>query len=640
MSFKPNKDQQRTYDFIQNETGNAVLGAVAGSGKTTTILNALSLVPKDKTVLFLAFNKSIAEELKNRVPKSDNISVKTVHGYGISTLMRDFSFEVSSTKYSKMLRDIISFFHKDSDPTVLNKYNFGDKMPHVNAMKLDFEAEEIENPVGYMNRIIKLCDLGRLNLIDIKDMDKGIEELYEISKHHNIEIINGECFRAWHLIKLGIDYTELIDFTDMIYLPIVYNLKPFQNDLVFIDECQDLNSCQIELMLKAKKPKTGRHIAVGDKFQSIYGFAGSNAKSFEKLCSLPNTTILPLNVCYRCGTDIISKAQSIVPTITAFEGAKKGEVDYDADLSMIKDGDMVLSRNTFPIVKLCFKFLLQGRKASVMGSDIGASLVNFIKNTERKREQWTLQNMFSRLYDELDKVLNNIMQKEGIDRENAKKQSVYNSFKEKLEVVELLSSKCDTPKQVINHIDNIFSNNDSEGITLSTIHKSKGLESERVFIIHPETMPSALAKKEWEKEQEEHLRYVAITRAKSYLGFIDKSQFDAWADADQDSQSDNVEEVKESKWVGKVGEKTPLVLSIVDVQLVNSPYGETNLYEMIDEEGNYFSKFGKIHDRYIHNNDFAMAKGTVVAFNAKIKEHRTFKSEKITVLSTLAKYKI
>ena len=88
MAFKPSKFQQKIYDFITNGSGNAVVSAVAGSGKTTTLLNALKLIPTNKRVLFLAFNKSIAKELQERVPNTPNIHVKTVHGFGYSSLLR------------------------------------------------------------------------------------------------------------------------------------------------------------------------------------------------------------------------------------------------------------------------------------------------------------------------------------------------------------------------------------------------------------------------------------------------------------------------------------------------------------------------------------------------------------------------
>lgn len=638
MAFKPSKYQQKVYDFITKGKGNAVVSAVAGSGKTTTLLNALKLIPKNKTSLFLAFNKSIAKELSERVPEGSNTHVKTVHGFGMSSLLRDFSCDVFGGKYRKMLRDIMEFLQKD-ELSILKDYGFKtDEMKLVYDMQIDFEDEKIDNPKGYLNRVVELCDLGRLNLIDTDNQDAGIDELYKIAEKHNVDIVNGECFRAWILIKLGTAYTAKIDFTDMIYLPIKYNLRVWQYDFVFIDECQDLNACQRELMLRAVKPKWGRFVAVGDPHQAIYGFAGADSDSFDKLCAIPYTTKLPLSVCYRCGTEIIKKAQNIIPHIEAFEKAEAGTVDNEADLTMIQDRDMVLCRQTYPIVRLCLKMLSEGRKATIMGGDIGKSLIKMIEDTQRKSEEWTMQNVFNRLYKELEKVVNNLMRKEGLTKAEAEETQIYSVAKERIEVIEMLSKNCDKPQEVIAKIDKIFSDDSTDGIILSTIHKSKGLEADRVFIIHPELMPSKYARKAWELTQEENLRYVAYTRAKSYLGFISKDVFDAWSDSTNESRADKVTEVKESKWIGQVGKKESLQLTCTMMKEVSTTYGDTYLYEFVDASGNLFSKFGTVAPRFITSEHDEIEEGATVAFDATIKQHKEFKDEKVTVLSTLARY--
>src|SRR3990172_8957636 len=85
-SFLPSKYQQTIFDFIVTGTGHAVVEAVAGSGKTTTIVNALDLTPKDARVGFVAFNKHIASELKKRAP--DHVHVSTLHSLGLSILRK------------------------------------------------------------------------------------------------------------------------------------------------------------------------------------------------------------------------------------------------------------------------------------------------------------------------------------------------------------------------------------------------------------------------------------------------------------------------------------------------------------------------------------------------------------------------
>ena len=65
--FIPSKYQQEIFDNILHGTSNMVINAVAGSGKSTTIVNALKLIPDSMNVLFIAFNKDIVETLKEKV---------------------------------------------------------------------------------------------------------------------------------------------------------------------------------------------------------------------------------------------------------------------------------------------------------------------------------------------------------------------------------------------------------------------------------------------------------------------------------------------------------------------------------------------------------------------------------------------
>jgi len=76
--------QQNIFDFVEHGQGNAIVEAVAGSGKTTTIVEALKRVRG--TSIFLAFNKSISEELKAR-----GVNARTFHSltYGPVTQARD-----------------------------------------------------------------------------------------------------------------------------------------------------------------------------------------------------------------------------------------------------------------------------------------------------------------------------------------------------------------------------------------------------------------------------------------------------------------------------------------------------------------------------------------------------------------------
>ena len=105
MKFVPSKYQQKIYDFIESGKGNAVVDAVAGSGKSTTIVESLRSIPEGQSVLFLAFNKSIVEELKIKVAFQENVEVMTLHSLGAKSVMRSINCKIQGDKYRAHLNE-------------------------------------------------------------------------------------------------------------------------------------------------------------------------------------------------------------------------------------------------------------------------------------------------------------------------------------------------------------------------------------------------------------------------------------------------------------------------------------------------------------------------------------------------------
>ena len=238
-TFIPSKYQKAVYQFIQSCKGNAVVEAVAGSGKSTTIVNAINIIPSDKTILFLAFNKSIVNELQRKVGNIPNCDIKTLHSLGAKQLMYYLHSQIDDVKYKAYLNQLID-----------------NGIVHMTSEDYGNDAKE-----DWKRNILQLIDLGRVNLC------KDTKELDDIAFKFQLFIVDNEIDVAWKIIQWGKSHTETIDFTDMIYLPVVLNIRMWQYDWVFIDECQDLNAAQRELFLKCIKPN-GRFIAVGDRMQS------------------------------------------------------------------------------------------------------------------------------------------------------------------------------------------------------------------------------------------------------------------------------------------------------------------------------------------------------------------------------------
>jgi superfamily I DNA/RNA helicase len=306
---------------------------------------------------------------------------------------------------------------------------------------------------------------------------------------------------------------ETFDFTDMVYLPAIDNgIWMFPQDYVFVDEIQDVNRCQIKMIEKILKrdKKTGkilgRLITVGDFFQGIYGFNAADEKSFEWFEKFPNTKVLPLSHSFRCAKNIIIEANRLVPDIRALDNAPDGIVREGDVLTEAESGDFVLCRTTMPLVKLFFEFLIQHKKAIVKGSDIGIHLIELIgkiKTIKELTEYWELELLSFRKDLKSKGVL------------NPDEHSGYVALADKVLTLTFLAKLSNNIEDLKDKIRTIFTD-EIKGICLSTIHKAKGLEANRVFIVRPDLLPMK-AVKGWQQIQETNLEYVAITRAKTEL---------------------------------------------------------------------------------------------------------------------------
>jgi DNA helicase-2/ATP-dependent DNA helicase PcrA len=497
--FIPSKYQQDIFDFIQHGNGNSVINALAGSGKTSTIVNAVKLIPSTCNALFIAFNKEIVKELEKKLAGVKNVQVKTLHSLGLLMIRRNLGTNIEIDEY---------------------KYRTFIKKNIKQLSSADFDKMTTKLMQQYTDNVIQLCDLGRYNLAQCE------KDLLQVSARHDIPIIDDECNAVLNVMKWGRENTTSIDFTDMVWLPYELTLNPIglQYDYIFIDECQDLNAAQRELFLRCFRRGT-RFIAVGDKKQAIYSFAGADAESFAKLQNLPNTTTLPLPISYRCPKKVVNLANQFVDTMECREGAPDGEIVHNVSIKDIHDGDMVLCRTKMPLIKLYMRYLRMGVKSYVRGQDIGLNLLRMVDKTEQIVLNVSLQKdgVFARLYDDLFEERNRLMIKRGMDLEDATLSNQIMNKYDSIKALEILAEGLTSARDLHDRIENVFAES-ADGVCLSTIHKAKGLEANNVYILCKTLMPSRLATQDWEKEQEQNLMYVAYTRAKYKLGFVSETE--------------------------------------------------------------------------------------------------------------------
>ena len=487
------KYQVAIYDTYLKTNKNIFVSAGPGSGKSYTILQMVKKTPFYKKVIQTAFNKSIAEELKTKVPS--NIEVSTIHSLGFKILRKNVygRFQLKEIKTFILAKKVIE------DP-FKGKKN-GHKQYSI-----------------YLFTIAKLYDLYRLNLAD-----KTPEALQLLADEYSVETpISVEVNIFNDTIKV-IDYIQdynnsgsskewMIDFTDMLWMPYTQVDKNYfpKYDVVFIDECQDMPALQRELILNTVSKK-GRFIAVGDEKQAIYSFMGANLGSFEKLKAIPNTEVLLLSVSYRCPSSVVDFANSIFPGLEPFEGNPEGVI-REGSFKDIQEGDMLLCRNNLPLIETFLELLNLNKKSYIMGRDFGKSLTDLINSVDSEEG----------LYELLEKKIERLTKR---NIENPFNHKSYVALKEKVDIIKLLMDKKDyTLGEVSNLFNTLFKDkpNGNDSVVLSTIHKSKGLENERVIWLYPQLIPSQYAKTELELYQERCLKYVCITRAIKELIIINQ----------------------------------------------------------------------------------------------------------------------
>ena len=481
----PSKYQTAIYKAFQLTKRDINISAVAGSGKTTTLLELLKFVPRGMKTLFLAFNKSIVEELKSR-NENKEATIMTIHSCGWRAIMI--------------------------------RYGSRAKMnPNKTIAKTEIVLEQNKIPAkrySYFFYVIpKLLDLMRCNMTE-----NTLEAIRELAMYYDVDIDDEDIPLVQRAFKLLVEDKSQFDFMDMIYVPVTdpsVRLKKY--DYVFCDESQDFSICQHEFIKRCIN-RRGRLITVGDGNQAIYGFAGADANSYDKLASINGQTIrLPLSVSYRCAKAIVLEAQRYVPSISYAPNAEEGKVDINS-LTTIREGDWILCRNLKPLIQAYLWLIKNKIKCKIRGKDIAENIVNLIRKTGAK----TLDGLMNALEIERNKLLDKLTKK------GVRKPSLHPKMEvleQKQEVIAFLSDEVTSVDGLIKLLEGIFSD-DTDGILLSTIHKAKGLENERIFFICPELIPSKYATQDWQIEQEYHLKYVAITRAKKELIYVPQNVFD------------------------------------------------------------------------------------------------------------------
>lgn len=494
--------QEAIVSWALHGSGNLVIQARAGTGKTTTLLKMVkAITDARKGFMFLgAYNKSIAQELQVKLQDADvsafDAEASTLHAAGFRIWRKVApNVKVDENKVRKILFELTD----------------GDKKMQGYLSEAG-QAVSLAKQTGFWERDIPWTSIMDHFGIDILEDD--LEDFYML------------CSSAYHHSRA--QDREVIDFDDMILCAL--GQPPVRTyDWVLLDEAQDTNPARRELAKLLLKPE-GRFIAVGDDRQAIYGFTGADATAMDIIREEMRAQVLPLTISYRCPQLIIKEAQHYVPDIEAAPTALLGavhrlklvaKVDLENEFTpaMFRQDDAILCRLTRPLLKIAYALIRQKIPCKVEGRDIGKSL-------EKLVTRWkvpTLEMLVAKL--EVFKA----RESEKLNRQG--KHAQLANMEDKVDSLLALCEVLQDEGQVyVTHllalIEKMFGSIQEAGriLTLSTIHKAKGKEWDRVFLLD-NYMPSPYARKEWQYLQEQNLAYVAVTRARRTLTYLDDSPY-------------------------------------------------------------------------------------------------------------------
>lgn len=246
---------------------------------------------------------------------------------------------------------------------------------------------------------------------------------------------------------------------------------------------------------------------------SIYVWRGASHTSMDELQHEFGCIRLPLSISYRCPVNVIDYARTLYPVIEPADNAPAGRVCSATSWSPedFRPGDMILCRNNAPLISAFFALFMNGVPACVLGKNLVPTLRRIVKKIDAPHLHgrdglsglllaWRRQQIG--MYERMGKP---------------QKAAAVDDHVEILLTV-LRQGKATSIPGFLEEIKAIFQ---AEGsVRLSTIHRAKGMEADRVFILDADLMPSPYAVESWQLDSEKNLEYVAITRAKQELTFI------------------------------------------------------------------------------------------------------------------------
>ena len=493
MQLSP--QQTAILEAFHRTTRNLCVSAAAGSGKTTTLrllAESVTAFPGFRGI-YVCFNRSIKEEAAEKLKHLQWLKVSTSHAVAMASAYKVHgnTLQVETGKLDAVVEAVASARLKKDDLPFYDDIldDLTAIIPLVMATMTD---------ASQVGRLHQLADEQGLVLACAEKSMPLVADCLQVSRAEQ----------------------EKITYDDMLDHCLHYSYPVNRYHLVLVDEAQDLTAQQIELCRRIMMPGEGRIVAVGDRSQAIYGWRGASFAAMDDMVRIFSMDELPLSVSYRCPRAVVALARTTGATIDPADDAPQGEVLHFSPetrgdlLKQLCPGDMVLCRINAPLIGAALSLARLGIRACVRGRDLAGSMRSWTRKWSREARTYGGMIAYGQqtVAEQLDQL------------KREKKDPQVDALTDRWGVLYTLATACTTIKELYTLIEKTFSDDATNAVLLSTVHRAKGLEAPRVIILGPEMMPwvpgiSRSSRPADVMRQEKNLQYVAWTRAQKTLVF-------------------------------------------------------------------------------------------------------------------------
>lgn len=302
MEVKPTKEQRAILDAFEGDA-DIIIEAGAGTGKTTTLRMMAESQP-EYTGLYVCFNKGVAQEASALFPRT--VRCRTVHSLAYGYMMR-------SSRNQKLIGKLGSGF---TNMDTLSKLMFGSAEPFI------------EVPNGSNGtEVYGTSKLALLGLRVIRGFCQSADETITLQHFYRPKEIERAAWReAKELLGGSVvgaavkAWADLIDptrnvvrFTHDHYLKLWQLSHPTLDwGYILLDEAQDCSPVMSDVLLRQRVQR----VAVGDPRQQLYAFTGAIDAMGELAASSPDHVRLRLTESWRFGPEIAQVANNVLTALS------------------------------------------------------------------------------------------------------------------------------------------------------------------------------------------------------------------------------------------------------------------------------------------------------------------------------------